>query len=277
MSERIPSTAFADAWIQVDQTEDPLFFINLLDATRAELLSRAERSPSEFFKPIDPRPGHRVLDIGCGTGDFLRLLARMVAPGAAVGVDLSETMVAEARHRTGADLANLSFQSGDVHALSFENGSFDRVLATQVLLHVTDPGRALAELSRVLAPDGRMMISELDWGTIAVESTDRELGRRFTRMACDELRNGLILRELPWRLRSLGFDNIRLIPEVQVSLGIDAFHRWFLEPSMSHFTRIGAFTAAESEAFLGDLAERSRLGTYFTSRTSYSVIASRSA
>jgi len=50
-STRIPSTAFADAWIHVDGTEDPGFFVKLLDSTRAELLERARRSPAEFFAP----------------------------------------------------------------------------------------------------------------------------------------------------------------------------------------------------------------------------------
>jgi cyclopropane fatty-acyl-phospholipid synthase-like methyltransferase len=110
---RIPSTAFADAWIQVDGTEDPGFFVRLLDSTRAELLERARRSPEEFFAPLDLRPGHRVLDVGCGTGDFLRLLAPLVVPGSAVGIDLSETMIAEAQRRTSSSSLNVSFRIGN--------------------------------------------------------------------------------------------------------------------------------------------------------------------
>ena len=71
----VPSTAFADAWIQVDRTENPRFFVNLLDATRARLLERARTSPTDFFAPLALRPGLNVLDVGCGTGDFLRLIS----------------------------------------------------------------------------------------------------------------------------------------------------------------------------------------------------------
>ena len=46
---RIPSTAFADAWINVDSTEDPEFFVQLLDSTRAALLERARRSPTCYM------------------------------------------------------------------------------------------------------------------------------------------------------------------------------------------------------------------------------------
>jgi cyclopropane fatty-acyl-phospholipid synthase-like methyltransferase len=76
----VPSTLFADAWIQIDRTEDPCFFVNLLDATRART------SPREYFAPLALRPGLNLLDVGCGTGDFLRLLASIVSPGKAVGV-----------------------------------------------------------------------------------------------------------------------------------------------------------------------------------------------
>lgn len=102
--EPIRSSAFADAWIQVDRAEDPAFFVGVLDATRASLLARARRSPADFFAGLGLQPGHRVLDVGCGTGDLLRLLAPLVAPGRAVGIDLSETMIAEA-HRSGQPLA----------------------------------------------------------------------------------------------------------------------------------------------------------------------------
>ena len=273
---RIPSTAFADAWIQVDGTENPEFFVRLLDATRAELLERARSSPAEFFAPLDLHSGYRVLDVGCGTGDMLRLLAPLVAPGNAVGIDISETMIAEARSRTSGSVSNVSFQVGNALDLPLETGSIDRVLATQVLLHIPDPWTALGEMWRVLTPNGLVFIGEIDWGTVAVECTDRELGRRFTRLACDELRNGLIVRELPNRLRGAGFDRIRLTPQVQVALSPDAFHRWFIEPSMTHFRRIGAFSAAEAKLFLSDMQERAMEGRYFCSRTYYSIVASRS-
>ena len=273
----VPSTAFADAWIQVDRTEDPRFFVKLLDATRARLLERARTSPREFFAPLALRPGLNVLDVGCGTGDFLRLLAPIVSPGTAVGVDLSETMIAEARQRAGENMDNLSFRVGSVLELPFPSASFDRVLVTQVLLHVPDPAKALVEIKRVLAPSGAVCISEIDWGTLVVQSSENELGRRFSELACRELRNGLIIRELPGQLRELGFNHIVIRPEIEVAQDLDAFYTWFVEPSLQHFKRIRAFTEAEADAFLADLKERALRGSYFSSRTYYTILASQSS
>lgn len=274
----VPSTAFADAWIQVDRTEDPRFFVNLLDATRARLLERARKSPAEFFASLALRPGVKLLDVGCGTGDFLRLLAPLVSPGTAVGVDLSETMIAEARRRSAAEnIDNLSFQAGSVLDLPFPPASFDRILATQLLLHVPDPLKALTEMKRVLAPAGVISISEIDWGTLVVQSSENELGRRFTDLACRELRNGLIIRELPGHLRELGFNHIVILPQVEVTQDLGAFYTWFVEPSLLHFKRIGAFSEADADAFLADLKDRARRGRYFSSRTYYTVLASQSS
>lgn len=194
----------------------------------------------------------------------------------AVGVDLSETMIAEARRRATGDSSNVSFRVGNALDLPFDSGSIDRLIATQVLLHIPDYAAAIAEMWRVLAPEGVVAIGEFDWGTIAVECTNRELGRRFTRLACDELRNGHIVRELAWRLRTVGFDRIRVVSEVQVSLEPDAFHRWFIEPSMQHFKKIGGISPDEAEFFLGDLKQRASQGRYVCSKTYYSILGLRS-
>jgi len=270
----VPSTAFADAWIQVDQSENPRFFVNLLDATRARLLEQARKSPIQFFAPLSPRSGLNILDVGCGTGDFLRLLAPIVSPGKAVGLDLSATMISEAIQRSAKDVGNVSFRVGSVLELPFEADTFDRVLATQVLLHIPDPWKALSEMKRVLLASGLICITEIDWGTLVVQSSDNELGHRFSELACKELRNGLIIRELPGKLRELGFQDIVIRPEIEVAQEFDAFHTWFVEPSLKHFKRIGAFSEAEADTFLADLKERASRGSYFSSRTYYTILAS---
>lgn len=99
--------------------------------------------------------------------------------------------------------------------------------------------------------------------------------RRFSELACKELRNGLIVRELPGRLRELGFNHVIINPEVEVAQNLDAIYTWFVAPSLKHFTRIGAFSEAEADRFLSDLKQRARQGYYFSSRTHYTIVASK--
>jgi 2-polyprenyl-3-methyl-5-hydroxy-6-metoxy-1,4-benzoquinol methylase len=102
-------------------------------------------------------PGTRVLDLGCGLGEFT---ASLVAQGAdAVGCDVAE----EALRRARARHPGIEFvQSGE--ELPFEVGSFDAVWAGEVLEHVQDVLGLLAEVHRVLRVDGRLIISTPDHG-----------------------------------------------------------------------------------------------------------------
>jgi hypothetical protein len=98
-SDSVPSTNFSASWSQVDQTADPSFYVGLLDATRAATLDQARRDPDLVLDPLELRAGLGVLHAGCGTGGYLRLLAPLVAPGRAVGIDLSATLIAEVLQR----------------------------------------------------------------------------------------------------------------------------------------------------------------------------------
>lgn len=98
------------------------------------------------------QPGDRVLEVGCGAGHVLERFAGT----ARTGVDLSEGMVARARRRLGRDVTLLR---ASADRLPFPAGSFDVVLCTEVLEHVPDPRAVLAELLRVVAPGGRVVVS----------------------------------------------------------------------------------------------------------------------
>lgn len=268
-----PSTNSSASWTRVDQTADPSFYSQLLDATRAQLLEDARREPAKVFGKLNLQPGLRALDVGCGTGDYLRTLAPLVAPGEAVGVDLSTSLIAAAQQRVGPGDRNVSFQVGDAYRLPFPDASFDRVIATQVLLHLDDPWGAVAEMRRVLARHGLLMIGEWDWDSTCLAVTDRDLGRRFTHLLCDQMNNGVIVRELGWRLEGHRFARVEVTPQVRIARELDAAFTWLIEPSAHEFVRTGTLTAEDGDRLLDDLRQRSRAGQYFLARTYYSVIA----
>ena len=273
MSERVPATNFSASWVQVDQTSDPSFYASLLDATRAEGLAEARRDPGAAFAPLKVRPGLRVLDVGCGTGDYLRIMAPLVAPGPAVGVDLSATLIARAQWRAVPGQAHVSFQIGDACELPFADAAFDRVVANQILLHLADPWRAVTEMRRVLGPGGLLSIGEWDWDSMCLALTDRELGRRFTHLICDQMSNGLIARELNWQLPRCGFTHVSVTPRLRLSREPGAVHQWLIEPVARELARTGALTPGEGERLLEDLHERAANGRYFLARTYYTAIA----
>ena len=109
--------------------------------------------------------GARVLDVGCGPGDGALVLGRLVGPGGRVtGVDLSTAMVEIARHRVARRApelrARVALQEADAADLPFADASFDVTIGHSFLYLVADPAAVLRELTRVLAPGGRLVLLE---------------------------------------------------------------------------------------------------------------------
>ena len=98
------------------------------------------------------RDGIRILDVGCGTGYFTRLLTKGGESVHAVGIDIEETFIRYAREAS-ADLP-IEFQVGDALALPFEDASFDLVTSHTFFTSISDPVRAMDEMKRVLKPGG---------------------------------------------------------------------------------------------------------------------------
>ncbi|MFD7924252.1 class I SAM-dependent methyltransferase [Streptomyces sp. NPDC059740] len=123
------------------------------------------------------QPHLRVLDVGCGPGTITADLAALVPDGEVVGLEHAAGVLEQAR-ATARDrgLTNLSFAVGDVHALEYEDGSFDVTHAHQVLQHVGDPVQALREMRRVTKPGGLVAVRDSDYPAMtwfpAVEGMD---------------------------------------------------------------------------------------------------------
>jgi SAM-dependent methyltransferase len=100
-------------------------------------------------------PGRRVLDAGSGLGYGSRIL-RHAGAAEVVGVDIAASVVEAA---AAVEEPGLRFAVGDVGNLDYEDGAFDLVVCLEVIEHVHDQRRVIAELVRVLAPDGILVVS----------------------------------------------------------------------------------------------------------------------
>ncbi len=110
-------------------------------------------------------PGRSLLDVGCGPGTLTADIAALVAPGPVIGMDNAADIVASANadHGSAPGEASLSFETGDVYALSYKDDLFDIVHAHQVLQHLSNPIAALREMRRVVAPGGVVAVRDADY------------------------------------------------------------------------------------------------------------------
>jgi ubiquinone/menaquinone biosynthesis C-methylase UbiE len=141
---------------------DPLVKLLGADTARAVLLEQAAL-----------RPGHRVLDIGCGTGTLAVLIKRQHPDVEIVGLDPDPTALARARRKAQRAALSIQLDQGFSDELPYAERSFDRVFSSFMLHHLTVSEReaTLREVRRVLKPGARLHL--LDFATPDPKSAGR--------------------------------------------------------------------------------------------------------
>jgi ubiquinone/menaquinone biosynthesis C-methylase UbiE len=149
MEHREDVTRFA----AVDRQMAPGFFITFLDAGNA--LEDIKSVKRVMLAQLELHDGVSLLDVGCGTGDDVWGLARVVGPrGRVVGVDVSSAMIAEAKKRHATSELPVEFVEGEAQDLAFPEASFDRCRTERMLMHLNAPARASRDGARD-APRGK--------------------------------------------------------------------------------------------------------------------------
>jgi ubiquinone/menaquinone biosynthesis C-methylase UbiE len=123
---------------------------------------------SRFHRPLLDqaaiRPGQRVLEIGCGTGNLALLAGRLHPDAEVVGLDPDPKALARARRKAGRRSLQVRFDRGFAQELPYADASFDRVLSALMFHHLgpDERERALLEVRRVLEPGGSLHL--VDFG-----------------------------------------------------------------------------------------------------------------
>lgn len=124
---------------------------------RGLIVDSLKRHGDAAMRLHPPKPGDRVLDVGCGFGDTTQQLAAMVGPeGEAVGVDVSEPFIeASIEEAREAGAKNVDFLAGDVQVMELPR-SFDYAFSRMGVMFFANPVQALRNIRGALRPGGRL-------------------------------------------------------------------------------------------------------------------------
>jgi SAM-dependent methyltransferase len=138
----------------------------------AELM---ERSAEDFVARLNLKPGMRVLDVGCGTGNQSLPAARAGAQVA--GVDIAPNLLEQARERAKREALNIDFREGDAEALPFADGEFDVVMSMFAAIFAPRPEMVVPEFVRVCRPGG--LIAMGNWTPDSFIAKQTAIGAKF--------------------------------------------------------------------------------------------------
>lgn len=159
-------------------------------------------------------PGLSVLDCGCGPGSITLGIAEAVYPGNTVGIDFGESQIAHAKAAvSGTSRGNVSFQAATCYSLPFPADTFDRVFSHALFEHLSEPARAVAEMRRVLKPNGIAGLCSPDWGGFILSPPSDALTQAVSSYRALQTRNGGDVeagRKLGANLMAAGFEVIRM-------------------------------------------------------------------
>jgi ubiquinone/menaquinone biosynthesis C-methylase UbiE len=117
---------------------------------------------AEMIRMAELRPGQQVLDIGCGTGNLLLALGRGRSDVELAGLDPDARALARAARKAHRARVAVSWRPGYAEDLPYPDASVDRVFSSLMLHHLHEKDALLAEVRRVLRPDGLLVLADID-------------------------------------------------------------------------------------------------------------------
>ena len=274
MTKKPVSQGFQD-FHAVDRTAQPEKFVEYLDLVTGIGAIQAYKRRS--YDLLHLRPGQHVLDVGCGTGDDVCAMAVKVGPsGRAVGIDVSETMIAEAKNRANDKGANVEFYTGSVLKLPFDDNTFNASRCERTFQHLAEPEKALREMIRVTKPAGRVGVLDPDWDTLLVDAFNNHVTRRILAYSHDGQANPTAGRRLYSLFHMAGLQNIEVLP---ATIPILSFS--LAEPILGLHEAVDkaigkhVITMEEGDKWLRELEERDRNGQFFSSLTGFGVFGTK--
>jgi ubiquinone/menaquinone biosynthesis C-methylase UbiE len=183
-------------------------------------LMGADKARTELLDRANIRPGHRVLEVGCGTGNLLVQLKRLYPGTDVVGLDPDPKALARARHKAARAAVSVQMDRGFGDELPYAEASFDRVLSCLMFHHVPtgEKDKMLREIRRVLKPGGEFHMLDFEGPERGAHSVLRRLLH-----SADRLKDNSESRVLQF-LREAAFSESKTVGHREMFFGQIAYY-----------------------------------------------------
>lgn len=235
-----------------------------------EALPGVQRLRDWALAVLAPQSGETAVDVGAGTGTEVRRLAELVGPsGAALGVEPHAGLRGVAEERVAGTTAR--FVDGDATALPFDDASVDVLRCERVFQHLPDAAAAAREFARVLAPGGRLVVIDSDWGGQVQHPGDPAVVRRMQEAFWARTPNPFAGRLLREQLLRAGLDVDPDVGSTAVVPPLDGIMP-LLRKNAELAVEEGAVTRDEAEALLSEFGAAAEAGHAFLAVPMFAVL-----
>ena len=254
-----------DNFIQKEKTNVIITNLNYLEKTSEsndiQVIRKLMKNKMKIL------PGNKVLDVGCGVGEELLDIAKIVGlDGFVVGIDVNEDAIEKANKKLSSDLNNAKFEVQNAEHIEYANNYFDSSRSERVFQHLKNPDKVLEEMIRVTKTGGIITVTDTDWDTLTINSENKQITRMIVHKYADKHMNGWSGRTLFSMFKQHNLKDIVVEPYViqvydfstgRAYLGIDkAVENLILEKQI---------TDKDAKQWWNELEEKNKKGLFFLS------------
>jgi ubiquinone/menaquinone biosynthesis C-methylase UbiE len=135
----------------------------------------------QMIRDLQLKAGSLIVDAGCGPGLWIPLLVRAIGPqGRVIGVDISVEALVTAQRRSAGTWyqRQVEYKLATLEQLPLAHGTVDAIFSANVSQYLPEPGRTFKALGRYLVPGGRLIMKDIDFGTMRFHNIDAGLQAR---------------------------------------------------------------------------------------------------
>jgi ubiquinone/menaquinone biosynthesis C-methylase UbiE len=227
-----------------------------------------------YLSVLDPQSGDLILDVGCNTGEAEKFLVQEYPDiGRVIGLENNPSSYERALARwqaAGAD-PRLEFKLADAHQLPFPDDQFDRVLCVEMLEWADKPTQVVAEIRRVLKPEGRALLVHTDFDTQVFNTAGKSRCRKIVHSFSDSGPNGQMGRVLYGLCHQAQFQTVEplIYALVNQNWSPDLYSYKVAHMMIEWLTQQSLVSPEELKEWLLDLESQQAKGMFFYSINRY--------